>query len=318
MKNRILWLDNLKAFLILVVVLSHSIIFTENDSESNVLLRFIVSFQMPLFMFVSGFVSYKHSPSLSVISRRFKQCVIPFFIWSLIICLIKCNWHIESVLLYPVNGTWFLWALFWINSLVVICCSLSKKYHIPEEISCIILALCLIVINKLLPDSNLLAINLIALHFINFSIGYFSRKYIEYLMMIPKKVFLICSGAFFILAYFNKGNFMFAGLPSSLHVILDIMCGFFSFSLFVPFFLKFLDRKIPFVSNLGGMTLGIYVVHIGIFTWLIHHNILSTDMGGMLYALYVTILTIIVFFLTYVICFVIEKSRVLSKVLLGK
>ena len=48
------------------------------------------------------------------------------------------------------------------------------------------------------------------------------------------------------------GNFMFAGLPSSLHVIWDIMCGVLSFALFIPFFMKFLDRKITFVSTWGG------------------------------------------------------------------
>ena len=38
MKERIIWLDNLKGFLIFIVVLGHTILFTNNEGDSNVFL----------------------------------------------------------------------------------------------------------------------------------------------------------------------------------------------------------------------------------------------------------------------------------------
>ena len=91
-----------------------------------------------------------------------------------------------------------------------------------------------------------------------------------------------------------------------------------SFSLFIPLFSKFVDCNIPYISKLGEGTLGVYVVHITIFTWLIHDHLLCTDLSGMLYVLYVAILTIIVFLFSYIICLLIGKNKILSKILLGK
>lgn len=50
--NRILQIDVLKGFAILLVVLGHAIY--ETYSENNIVFRMIYSFHMPLFMFLSG------------------------------------------------------------------------------------------------------------------------------------------------------------------------------------------------------------------------------------------------------------------------
>lgn len=54
MKDRILWLDNLKGFLIIIVILGHTIIFTDGTWDKNIVSRYIISFWMYLFMFTSG------------------------------------------------------------------------------------------------------------------------------------------------------------------------------------------------------------------------------------------------------------------------
>ena len=89
MKERIIWLDNLKGFLIFIVVLGHTILFTNNEGDSNVFYRYISSFWMALFMFTSGFASYKTTPNYKVICHRFKQLIIPFISWSVILCIIN-------------------------------------------------------------------------------------------------------------------------------------------------------------------------------------------------------------------------------------
>ena len=58
-ENRIYWLDNLKWFLILLVVLGHAIQHTYADFGQNCLFRAIYSFHMPAFMAVSGYLAWK-------------------------------------------------------------------------------------------------------------------------------------------------------------------------------------------------------------------------------------------------------------------
>ena len=60
--NRILWIDGLKYFAILLVVWGHVLPrmgWYAGESEYSSMHGFIYSFHMPLFMTLSGFVSYK-------------------------------------------------------------------------------------------------------------------------------------------------------------------------------------------------------------------------------------------------------------------
>ena len=57
MMNRINYIDRMKGLAILVVVLAHVYLFAFGMGNSAVF-RFCISFEMPLFMFVSGFVAY--------------------------------------------------------------------------------------------------------------------------------------------------------------------------------------------------------------------------------------------------------------------
>lgn len=50
MKQRLHYVDNLKGFLILLVVLGHCIQNTKIDFDHNIVFRYIYSFHMPLFM----------------------------------------------------------------------------------------------------------------------------------------------------------------------------------------------------------------------------------------------------------------------------
>jgi fucose 4-O-acetylase-like acetyltransferase len=57
-KQRIAYIDFLKGFTILLVILGHCIEFNDTDYWNNIVFRYIYSFHMPLFMFLSGYVSY--------------------------------------------------------------------------------------------------------------------------------------------------------------------------------------------------------------------------------------------------------------------
>lgn len=60
-KTRLVWVDSLKGWLMLLVVMGHAIQYCMNDGEceSNYWWNLIYSFHMPAFMALSGFVNYR-------------------------------------------------------------------------------------------------------------------------------------------------------------------------------------------------------------------------------------------------------------------
>lgn len=59
MKERLIWVDSLKGWLILIVVLGHAIQYCLPEShDTNYWWNLIYSFHMPAFMAASGFVNY--------------------------------------------------------------------------------------------------------------------------------------------------------------------------------------------------------------------------------------------------------------------
>lgn len=251
MRDRIVWLDNLKGFLIFIVVLGHTILFTNNDIDSNIFYRYIASFWMALFMFTSGFASYKAN-TYYIIWRCFKQLIVPFICWSIILCMINKEANIFHLLLYPSESVWFLWALFFIKSIVIIACKIAKLCKISEEKLCFAIVIFLLLSTKMCEmDNKIFTFNLISLHSSNFIIGYFVRKHFNIVLSQPNGIWYIGGGMFLIMAYFNQGDFMPFGLPSSFHIIYDMVCSWLSFMLFVPIFRKFISSA-SLLSKWGG------------------------------------------------------------------
>ena len=111
-------LDNLKGILIILVVLGHVVQSVIADYQQNVLFRVIYSFHMPLFFFISGYLTCKSKPDSNMLIKRAKQLLIPFIVWALI-SPISIHQKLDltytsNVLLYPDNGLWFLYNLFFL------------------------------------------------------------------------------------------------------------------------------------------------------------------------------------------------------------
>ena len=86
MKNRIPYIDNIKCFAIICVMLGHALQYLEGDRLENVYsFNFIYTFHMPLFMMVSGYF-FSSSLRLSFgdfIKKKFTQLLLPGLTWSL-------------------------------------------------------------------------------------------------------------------------------------------------------------------------------------------------------------------------------------------
>ena len=63
-KTRLIWVDSLKGWLMLLVVMGHAIQYCMNagECESNYWWNLIYSFHMPAFMALSGFVNFSSTP----------------------------------------------------------------------------------------------------------------------------------------------------------------------------------------------------------------------------------------------------------------
>ena len=143
-KQRFIWADSLKGWLIILVVLGHALQNTLGvRCESNHLWNIIYSFHMPAFMAISGFWAYRPNDlsrkdinyCLSLIYRRFQQLIVPFILWSLMLMLVNSRFSINNaitLLLYPDGGLWFLWVLFIINVFFIFGSWIAERLKINE------------------------------------------------------------------------------------------------------------------------------------------------------------------------------------------
>ncbi|MCR5240769.1 MAG: acyltransferase family protein [Prevotella sp.] len=119
--ERIKYIDFLKGIAILLVVLGHSVqtVCGDDLAFDNRLFNGIYSFHMPLFMYLSGFVCWKHGWGVGDMQRRAWQLLVPFFVYPVMAGLLL-EWHFDiatwaQIIRSPESGLWFFYILFFIN-----------------------------------------------------------------------------------------------------------------------------------------------------------------------------------------------------------
>jgi fucose 4-O-acetylase-like acetyltransferase len=208
--SRNLSIDALKAFAIFLVVLGHFLQSTIPDFDNNHLFRLIYSFHMPLFIFISGYLSYRYGGIQSAfLNRRFLSLLIPFFSWMLISSIINYFENDENivsfvlrVLLFPDNGLWYLWVLFWMQSVLFLSNYLSRKY---TEFLLGVFCLLILIIVYIFKIDNIFAIKTFASLFSYFILGYIASNYKNSSNVIFKRWY-VALPFFLFLAYFWKRN----------------------------------------------------------------------------------------------------------------
>jgi len=186
--KRNILLDALKGFTIILVVLGHSIQYVQNKAfDSNLVFRLIYSFHMPLFMFISGFVSFKtFDGSWNKLLKRFKSLIIPFWAWFIFSFFVSyliyifngvnkpdLQYSIIAVLKSPDNGLWFLWILFLNYIFLFLSFKISTKF---EEIYMFFFLLAINVFMHFTKWSYL-GIGLLGWHLRFYLLGYVIHKY---------------------------------------------------------------------------------------------------------------------------------------------
>ena len=176
--SRLIWADRLKGCLMILVVLGHTIQQALGHAcADNHLWNLIYSFHMPAFVAVSGYLGFR-SRRVDV-SRRFRQLMVPFLLWSLVLFLVHPPYRLGTLGFYfwrPDSTFWFLWALFWIAVLFGIGDWLAKRLRVKQEVVMAVICLALVLM-MVFWNVRVLGLQFISYYFLFYVMGYYLHKY---------------------------------------------------------------------------------------------------------------------------------------------
>ena len=141
--NRNQFLDVLKGILILCVVFGHTIqygsgnVFLQSELYwEQPLMRLIYSVHMPLFMGIAGYLCYFSLPKyscLGYIKRRWIKLFPPILWWSVIVLgwdnyQQHTSWSLYQTIYQVLTTFWFLWAILICSTLVSVCEQIKNSW----------------------------------------------------------------------------------------------------------------------------------------------------------------------------------------------
>ncbi len=264
--------------------------------------------------------------ALDTLYRRFRQLIIPFFLWSLISLVIHqdiTQKTIISIFLYPDSGLWFLWVLFWINVFFVIGSWLAELMKVEQEY--VIIMMCvLFAVVMVFFEIRVLGFQFIAYYLLFYSLGYYLNKYHYKIHYLSSRWAIL---AFLVFWLILAWNWKMHELPPFLQQIPlpgSLLQYFYRFmtAAIAVFLLVIISPKLlnveskwntPFV-RLGYYSLGIYAVHF-IFIGIIVDLLVGFGINP--YWIIIASFTIAVS-LSWMIVWLLSKWSVSAKWLLGK
>lgn len=279
-QRRILYLDYIKAFAIILVIIGHVLQYMiwPSDFDEHYIWNFIYSFHMPLFMFISGVTMAMKSPNYSfghLMKKRAVQLLLPYFVWAIIISLFreKDISFIWTIIDRPSNGLWFLWDLYFIILLSRILLLVSKRVSVllGGSFSFFIIAQLLrIAIGEHFDYSS------ISYYLVIYNIGFVigAKKYCENLIMNKYRYCLILLAVIIIYIgtwiFYELGRDAFPMNFSTviykfIHICNRLEVGIMASIMFFMLFYFMRNWTIRFFLIIGQETLGIYAIHF----WLI-------------------------------------------------
>ncbi|MDB8567896.1 acyltransferase family protein [Turicibacter sanguinis] len=313
----------IRAIAVILVVLGHSFI---NGPQQSIFLSFIIkfiySFHMPVFFFISGFFALKiyklnKEKKIQFIQGKFIRLIIPYVSLSLVAIPIKLllntfvkrplllNEILENILIYPqknpVSSLWFIYVLFFIFLIVI---SLSKL-TIKKLFYCSLITMLIFNPFKI----EMFYLNAIFNNLPFFILGLLIREnYPNVYSFINNNkyiVFLVSLSLLLIENYFTM-NFFSNKLLSHFFTGITGIIMMLSLSYFIPYFRLF--------SLINKFSYDIYLL-----SWFTQ-NIIGYFMFKILFInyFYVVVITFLCGFLPIFISkFYIKKNKLLSFIFLG-
>lgn len=330
--QRMLWVDQMRAFAIMTVVLSHLFTFCIGGGNSSVITNYFISFYMPLFFFISGFVGYKKVYKLSFfeeVTIKAKQLLLPTIVFFCLYEWLIANEWTADLYHRSKGGYWFLLALFYITVVYSAVNRVFSKMQINSKVEDVILIcigltfLCFPLVNRFIlhnGDTDLLSLTKLS-YFIYFVLGVLVRKHMDSLINILSKKWVFSSIIIVaILGYmvFEKYDLDHGFLGVFTTPILSMA----SVLLAMEFFRRYeatINNAMPYFQKVGTRTLDIYVIH-----WLILPygldvigNTFATTNAHILYFATGLVIAVLVIVTCYLIGSVIRLSPMLARLILG-
>lgn len=268
MISRLQYIDNLKSFLIILVVLGHVIQNSDSDFDHNIVFRYIYSFHMPLFMCVSGFVCCRPILSWGIVKKRCVQLMLPFLSWAFVnACWTGSLSVLAKNILHPDTALWFLWVLFFVTTLHIACLKIGEHWNVRSEY--IIMVVIVVSYGIMIGwKFKLFGFQLIAWYFPFYCLGFYMHKYKTSIEEWLRKAMCPCFVLFLVLTYWwmRKDPPLFMN-PSAGIIYNYIYKGgvalLASISL-ITLFNQIGGGKNAYISILGKETLGIYAIHLSL------------------------------------------------------
>lgn len=158
--NRIFYLDSLKGILIILVIVGHVIQYGHGlnyDYNNDLVFRFIYSFHMPLFFFISGLLANRGCYNSGLIAKRAQQLLILFVVWAFmgLFCGVDSLNECVHKILYPDCGLWFLYNLFVYSAIFNVAEMLEERFGFKHGITVGMLICLLGVLMAILAPSSI-------------------------------------------------------------------------------------------------------------------------------------------------------------------
>lgn len=253
---RVQYIDNIKGFLIILVVLGHVI---QDAVEQGVVIeRYISSFHMPLFMAVSGYCSFGMRLEKSVISKRAVRLCVPFLSWAVVKTLLQSNLlYFWTIIKYPDRGLWFLQALFFITLIIMTIDRFDKYNSALFFYGMIFLVWTLISGVSVGLNVKTFGLSFIGWHLPFFTLGFAMRQY-NVLGKMSIWLPIVCLIVWCVAGYWCSEDLL--AIQHVYYRLAEMAIASLAIIGWLGIFHAFLDKKMAVLSYLGRKTLGIYSV----------------------------------------------------------
>ena len=275
-KQRLFYVDALRGFAILLVIIGHLPLYCYKDVDASPLFSFVTVFHMPLFMMISGCVLNFDTFSLG---KRFKV-LIPFFFFGILYSSLIIGCSVFGFLGNEAKcGYWFLWAIS-IFFLFLYIIRLSKMNPVLGMVMTEILFLLLHFFFHRTTIGMTISTDSLWRLWPFFSLGVLKNVWFDWIRQRAKLTFSLCaiaiSLALFVAIYFNLFDTYWPG--GILRLIMAVPICIMLILLFYDAEMKCKNSSSAIKgclkrmgSEIGTSTLQIYVLHYFILHYLDLH-----------------------------------------------